>query len=131
MGAWTMRCGPASGSNRVNRGGSWNNNADNCRVANRNNNRPDNENDNLGFRLVSTTHEAMCAVPSTPAGAPRTRGQTWPTRWGKYSEEWDWGNAPAGRSCSGRPGCEAHSWTSPPATSLSEVYGLRAPGKAG
>jgi formylglycine-generating enzyme required for sulfatase activity len=34
------------------RGGSWNNNADNCRVANRNNNHPDNRNNNLGFRLV-------------------------------------------------------------------------------
>jgi retron-type reverse transcriptase len=39
-------------SNRVNRGGSWNNNATNCRVANRNNNTPDNRNNNLGFRLV-------------------------------------------------------------------------------
>lgn len=40
------------GSNRVLRGGSWNNNAQNCRVANRNNNRPDNSNNNIGFRLV-------------------------------------------------------------------------------
>ncbi|MBR5550851.1 MAG: SUMF1/EgtB/PvdO family nonheme iron enzyme [Muribaculaceae bacterium] len=40
------------GSNRVNRGGSWNNNAQNCRVANRNNNTPDNRNNNLGLRLV-------------------------------------------------------------------------------
>jgi formylglycine-generating enzyme required for sulfatase activity len=39
-------------SNRVNRGGSWNNNAQNCRVANRNNNAPGNSNNNLGFRLV-------------------------------------------------------------------------------
>ncbi len=38
----------------MNRGGSWNNNAENCRVANRNNNNPDNRNNNLGFRLVST-----------------------------------------------------------------------------
>jgi formylglycine-generating enzyme required for sulfatase activity len=36
----------------VNRGGSWNNNAKNCRAANRNNNNPDNRNNNLGFRLV-------------------------------------------------------------------------------
>jgi hypothetical protein len=55
-GAWRSRRGPASGSNRVKRGGSWNNNANNCRVANRNNNSPDNSNNNLGFRLVSTTH---------------------------------------------------------------------------
>lgn len=41
-----------NGSNRVNRGGSWNNNARNCRVSNRNNNTPDNYNNNLGFRLA-------------------------------------------------------------------------------
>ncbi|MBM4093652.1 MAG: hypothetical protein FJ276_30240 [Planctomycetes bacterium] len=45
--------GPSSsGSNRVNRGGSWNNNARNCRSANRNRNDPDNRNNNLGFRVV-------------------------------------------------------------------------------
>ncbi|MBR4155715.1 MAG: hypothetical protein IKU01_03300 [Bacteroidales bacterium] len=35
----------------MNRGGSWNNNARNCRVSNRNNNNPDNNNNNLGLRL--------------------------------------------------------------------------------
>jgi len=40
------------GSNRVIRGGSWNNNPENCRVANRNRNNPDNRNNNTGFRLV-------------------------------------------------------------------------------
>ena len=39
------------GSNRVNRGGSWNNNTRNCRVSNRNNWTPDNRN-NLGLRLA-------------------------------------------------------------------------------
>ncbi|MBO5591564.1 MAG: hypothetical protein J5913_01180 [Prevotella sp.] len=34
------------------RGGSWNNNATNCRVANRNNNTPTNTNNNLGLRLA-------------------------------------------------------------------------------
>ncbi|HXG90931.1 MAG TPA: SUMF1/EgtB/PvdO family nonheme iron enzyme [Blastocatellia bacterium] len=43
-----------TGSNRVNRGGSWNNTAQNLRSANRNRNAPDNRNNNLGFRLVST-----------------------------------------------------------------------------
>ncbi len=43
-----------SGSNRVKRGGNWNNNARNCRSANRNNNNPDNRNNNIGFRLLST-----------------------------------------------------------------------------
>ncbi len=42
------------GARRVNRGGSWRNNARNCRAANRNANPPGNRNDNLGFRLVST-----------------------------------------------------------------------------
>jgi len=44
--------GLGTGSNRVNRGGSWNNDAQNCRAANRNNNTPDNRNNNLGFRLA-------------------------------------------------------------------------------
>lgn len=43
-----------TGSNRVIRGGSWNNNAQNLRSGNRNNNDPGNRNNNLGFRLVST-----------------------------------------------------------------------------
>ncbi|MFH1096022.1 MAG: SUMF1/EgtB/PvdO family nonheme iron enzyme [Candidatus Desantisbacteria bacterium] len=34
------------------RGGSWNNNARNCRCANRNNTSPGNRNNNIGFRLV-------------------------------------------------------------------------------
>ncbi|MBX2926630.1 MAG: SUMF1/EgtB/PvdO family nonheme iron enzyme [Saprospiraceae bacterium] len=34
------------------RGGSWNNNTENCRTANRNRNNPDNRNNNVGFRLV-------------------------------------------------------------------------------
>jgi len=38
----------------VNRGGSWNNDAQNCRVSNRNNNTPENRNSNLGFRLASS-----------------------------------------------------------------------------
>ncbi|WP_146033010.1 SUMF1/EgtB/PvdO family nonheme iron enzyme [Geothermobacter hydrogeniphilus] len=41
-----------TGSNRVNRGGSWNNNPGNLRSANRNRNRPGNRNNNLGFRLA-------------------------------------------------------------------------------
>ena len=45
------------GSNRVNRGGSWNNNANNCRCANRNNNSPSNNNNNLGFRPANTFRE--------------------------------------------------------------------------
>lgn len=50
--------GPGSGSNRVNRGGSWNNNARNCRSANRNRNDPGNRNNNLGLRLASTVKDS-------------------------------------------------------------------------
>jgi len=41
----------ASGSNRVIRGGSWNNTGTNLRSANRNNNTPSNRNNNIGFRV--------------------------------------------------------------------------------
>ena len=36
------------------RGGSWNNNAQNLRSAQRNNDHPGNRNNNVGFRFVST-----------------------------------------------------------------------------
>jgi len=38
----------------VNRGGSWNNDAQNSRAACRNNNTPDNRNNNIGFRVASS-----------------------------------------------------------------------------
>jgi hypothetical protein len=58
------------GSNRVNRGGSWNNDdASNFRGANRNRNDPANRNDNQGFRLVSThaDKDGMLSNPPNPA----------------------------------------------------------------
>jgi retron-type reverse transcriptase len=59
-------------SNRVNRGGSWNNNAGNCRVANRNNNSPGNSNNNLGFRLACSSKQEhdfeQMSVPSPETG---------------------------------------------------------------
>ncbi|MCP3883120.1 MAG: SUMF1/EgtB/PvdO family nonheme iron enzyme [Sulfitobacter sp.] len=45
---WRSKTGAA----RVVRGGSWNNNARNCRCAYRNRNQPDNRNNNLGFRCA-------------------------------------------------------------------------------
>jgi formylglycine-generating enzyme required for sulfatase activity len=52
------RCGKGeqveAGANRVIRGGSWNNTAQNARSANRNWNHPGNRNDNLGFRCLSS-----------------------------------------------------------------------------
>ncbi|MEZ4775988.1 MAG: hypothetical protein R3D00_22610 [Bacteroidia bacterium] len=44
------------------RGGSWNNNSENCRVANRNNNTPENRNNNNGFRVA-------CQLITTPDGS--------------------------------------------------------------
>jgi hypothetical protein len=65
-----VRSGPATGggSNRVNRGGSWNNSAANARVANRNNDDPANRNNNLGFRLAST-RQAPPPAPSARRAA--------------------------------------------------------------
>jgi|GEM_PF-1107039 len=45
--------GTPQGSNRVIRGGSWNNSAVNLRSANRNNNNANNRNNNIGLRLLS------------------------------------------------------------------------------
>ena len=46
--------GPAGGSNRVRRGGSWRYGPDGCRVAYRGNGRPDGRYDFVGFRLART-----------------------------------------------------------------------------
>jgi formylglycine-generating enzyme required for sulfatase activity len=47
-----------NGDKRVVRGGSYWNNARNCRVANRNNH-PTNRNDNIGFRVVLSPSPKM------------------------------------------------------------------------
>jgi len=44
------------------RGGNWNNNARNCRSANRNRNNPTNTNNNIGFRVSSTLNSRNSAV---------------------------------------------------------------------
>ncbi|MBN1592411.1 MAG: SUMF1/EgtB/PvdO family nonheme iron enzyme [Candidatus Coatesbacteria bacterium] len=49
------------GEGRVIRGGSWNNNAQNCRSANRKRNNPRNRNNNNGFRLCSSSHGQTAA----------------------------------------------------------------------
>jgi len=55
----------------VQRGGGWNNNANNCRSANRNNNNPDNSNNNNGFRAVlPPAHRAVGVRPADPDGIP-------------------------------------------------------------
>ncbi|MBK7963825.1 MAG: SUMF1/EgtB/PvdO family nonheme iron enzyme [Bdellovibrionales bacterium] len=61
-----------TGSNRVIRGGSWNNNAQNLRSGNRNNNGPGNRNNNVGFRLVSTSlNSARRCRPRIASVLPR------------------------------------------------------------
>ena len=45
---------PNTDTNRLLRGGNWNNNSNNCRGSQRNNNNPNNANNNIGFRAVST-----------------------------------------------------------------------------
>ena len=49
---WCLANEDRQKTRRVLRGGNWNNNDNNCRVANRNRNNPDNRNNNNGFRLV-------------------------------------------------------------------------------
>ena len=57
-------------ANRVNRGGSWNNAARNCRSANRNRNSPDNRNNNLGFRVAAAQPAQADAALAEPAPFP-------------------------------------------------------------
>ncbi len=57
-------------TNRVVRGGSWNNNARNVRAAYRNHNEPSNRNNNLGFRLALAQTRPGWAAPD-PACVPR------------------------------------------------------------
>ncbi len=52
---------------RVVRGGSWNNNRDNARAAYRNWNHPDNRNNNIGFRVLRSSH--TLGPPSTARSA--------------------------------------------------------------
>ena len=54
--AWTAPC------RRVVRGGSWNNNPQNLRSANRNRNTTDNRNNNIGFRVGSTLSARADAI---------------------------------------------------------------------
>ena len=51
------------GSNRVNRGGSWANDAANCRTANRNTNAPTNRTTNNGFRLALNSAGIAALAP--------------------------------------------------------------------
>ena len=57
------------------RGGSWNNNPQNCRAAYRNRNAPANRNNNYGFRVCFRLHaHPSSGAPARLAGPPRTTG---------------------------------------------------------
>ena len=66
---------------RVLRGGSWNNNPNNMRVANRNRNEPDNTNNNNGFRCVSPRlpHPGRSDVGCSRTFSPYLRERGKPT----------------------------------------------------
>jgi hypothetical protein len=48
------------------RGGSWNNNPDNCRAAYRNRNAPANRNNNYGFRVCFRLHAPSAGLIAWP-----------------------------------------------------------------
>ncbi|MCA8917248.1 MAG: SUMF1/EgtB/PvdO family nonheme iron enzyme [Planctomycetes bacterium] len=64
---------------RVVRGGAWNNNAANARSAARNDNNPDNRNDNIGFRVLCSSHIVIiperCFGTDGNSGRPRFAGR--------------------------------------------------------
>ena len=61
----------AEGAYRVNRGGSWNNDARNCRSANRDRNEPGYRNNNLGFRVALAPSSRTRRMPfGEQAGEP-------------------------------------------------------------
>jgi len=65
----------------VNRGGSWNNDAANCRSANRNRDNPSNRNNNNGFRVALNSNGrkswmASGGCPGIPDGT--VRFPVWP-----------------------------------------------------
>ncbi|MCY2992676.1 MAG: hypothetical protein NTY19_33070 [Planctomycetota bacterium] len=52
------------------RGGSWGNDARNCRAAYRNRDEPENRDENLGFRVARAPHAAADAQPDGPGRSP-------------------------------------------------------------
>lgn len=70
-----------AGGNRVLRGGSWNNNAQNVRSAYRNANDPGNRNNNIGFRCARAHDRAgglapeQTAIPATIALVAKRKGR--------------------------------------------------------
>lgn len=66
--------GPTSGSSRIIRGGSWNSNAQSCRVSFRNSFQQDYRNDDLGFRLAMAENvNSSIQINTTPSGSTRAQ----------------------------------------------------------
>ncbi len=98
---WVAAMDAPSGSNRVLRGGNWNNNANNCRVANRNNNSPGNSNNNNGFRCVRSSETGPAVGRNSdpaaiPSRAHHARAKTPPGPPGVSSPVDAGSNAPGG-----------------------------------
>jgi hypothetical protein len=66
-----------SSSDRLLRGGSWNNNPRNCRSAYRNHNEPDNANNNVGFRVVCLPQKGAAGLSSPLSPYRLLRGGSW------------------------------------------------------
>jgi Sulfatase-modifying factor enzyme 1 len=87
------------------RGGSWNNNQDNARSANRNRNNPNNRNNNIGFRVVCSS-TSFCsfsgkALSSVFAGAPGLREDRYAS--GIVRRPWFAGRGEEGKMARARP----------------------------
>ena len=92
----------ASGSNRVLRGGNWNNNANNCRVSNRNNNNPANRNNNNGFRCVHSSETSPERENDSDPAAVLSAGESTPPSAKPESPSGAGSTAKAGVEGSGR-----------------------------
>ncbi len=79
-----INMGQIKTSNRVKRGGSWNNNDNNCQSWNRNNNNPNNTNNNIGFR-VSNTSNGRTGI-SDYMGHIQLKSRFGPAQKGKYKQ---------------------------------------------
>ncbi len=65
---------------RVLRGGSFNNDSDNLRCANRNDTDPDNRDNNIGFRVVVVAGGSACKVPDGTIGVMQAGQPALPAR---------------------------------------------------
>lgn len=91
----------------MNRGGSWINNARNCRSAYRNHNTPDNRNNNLGFRALAARRRRRMAAAGRGGAPPLTfQGETQRTAPGPVAGPEGRAKAPARVLEFDRTGCQ-------------------------